>query len=375
MAGSAIRESIEAWAAVDQSGWSAQARSADLVEMLETRERLDVAIQQRVGAWDRDQCWAADDALSPVSWLVHRIPMTNTDATILVRTARHVVQHDATAKALDAGDISAVHATIIGRAVRHRESLYPEHEDTILDAARQLPPTEFRDVMRYWGSCADDQLARGNARGNLDGNYLDLTRTFGGVGHVDGRFDPLSYAALLNVLDTMEPPDPKDALHRRNLSQRRADALMRLVTGDTPPEVNIDGIVDIDTAAGRMPADLTKAYCELDGVGTISPALMSVLLCDCAIGRVLLKGKSEVLDLGRRTRLITPALRRALRLRDKTCVEPGCTLPAKYCDGHHIIHWTKYGPTNLPNVELRCRRHHLLQHQRDLAAAMTTRRE
>jgi len=375
MAGSAIRESIEAWAAVDQSGWSAQARSADLVEMLETRERLDVAIQQRVGAWDRDQCWAADDALSPVSWLVHRIPMTNTDATILVRTARHVVQHDATAKALDAGDISAVHATIIGRAVRHRESLYPEHEDTILDAARQLPPTAFRDVMRYWGSCADDQLARGNARGNLDGNYLDLTRTFGGVGHVDGRFDPLSYAALLNVLDTMEPPDPKDALHRRNLSQRRADALMRLVTGDTPPEVNIDGIVDIDTAAGRMPADLTKAYCELDGVGTISPALMSVLLCDCAIGRVLLKGKSEVLDLGRRTRLITPALRRALRLRDKTCVEPGCTLPAKYCDGHHIIHWTKYGPTNLPNVELRCRRHHLLQHQRDLAAAMTTRRE
>src|SRR6476646_7667245 len=112
MAGSAIRESIEAWAAVEQSGWSAQARSADLVERLETRERLDAAIQQRVGAWDRDQCWAADDALSPVSWLVHRIPMTNTDATILVRTARHVVQHDATAKALDAGDISAVHATI-----------------------------------------------------------------------------------------------------------------------------------------------------------------------------------------------------------------------------------------------------------------------
>jgi len=322
-------EAVNRAAALDRSDWSATAQSALLVELLQAQERLAALITGVAGQWDRDKCWAADDALSPVSWLVHRIPMTNTDATILVRTARHVVQHDATAKALEAGDISAVHATIIGRAVRHRESLYPEHEDTILDAARQLAPTAFRDVMRYWGSCADDQLGRGNARGELDGNYLDLTRTFGGVGHVDGRFDPLSYAALLNVLDTMEPPDPKDALHRRNLSQRRADALMRLVTGDTPPEVNIDGIVDIDTAAGRMPADLTKAYCELDGVGTISPALMSLYLCDCAIGRVLMRGKSEVLDLGRRTRLITPSQRRALRLRDRTCVEPGCSLPRR----------------------------------------------
>jgi hypothetical protein len=180
---------------------------------------------------------------------------------------------------------------------------------------------------------------------------------------------------LLKVLDEMEPPDPKDAATRRNSSQRRADALMRLVTGDQAPEVNIDGIVDIDTAAGRIPSDLTQAICELDGVGTISPALMNLLLCDCAVGRVLMRGKSEVLDLGRRTRLITPSLRRALKIRDRTCVEPGCTLPATYCDGHHIIHWTKHGPTNLPNLELRCRRHHLRQHQRDLQTAMANRRE
>ena len=375
MPGSGVLEAIEAAAAADDSGWSAAARSENLVELLQAQERLAAVIQQKVGAWDRDQCWAADDALSSVSWLLHRVPMTDTDATILVRTARHVTAHEATGKALDAGDISSTHATIIARAVRHRESLYPEHEDTILDAARQLAPTPFRDVMRYWGSCADDQLDRGRARGDLDGNYLDLTRTFGGVGHAHGRFDPLSLAALIKVLDEMEPPDPRDAPIRRPVSQRRADALMRLVTGDTPPEVNIDGFVDLDTAAGRIPTDLTKAYCELDGIGTISPALMSLLLCDCAIGRVLMHGKSEVLDLGRRTRLITPALRRALRLRDRTCVEPGCTLPASYCDGHHIIHWTQHGETNLPNLELRCRRHHLRQHQRDLAAARMKRRE
>jgi hypothetical protein len=375
MAESPILASIEAAATADDSGWSAAARSAELVELLRAQERLAALVQRKVGAWDRDQCWAADDALSPVSWLLHRVPMTNTDATILVRTARHVAQHDATAKALDAGDISSSHATIIGRAVRHRESLYPEHEDTILDAARQLAPTEFRDVMRYWGSCADDALNRSRAQDDLDGNYLDLTRTFGGVGHAQGRFDPLSLAALIKVLDEMEPPDPKDAAIRRNLSQRRADALMRLVTGDKAPEVNVDAIVDVDTMAGRMPTDLTTAWCELEGVGTISPALMSLLLCDCAIGRVLMRGKSEVLDLGRRTRLITPSQRRALRIRDRGCVEPGCSLPARFCDGHHKIHWTRHGDSDLDNLELRCRRHHLRQHQRDLYTAMAPRRE
>jgi uncharacterized protein DUF222 len=375
MARSAIRDAIETAGGVDRSGWSAAARSAELVELLEAQERLGALIQRTTGEWNRDQCWAADDARSAVSWLLHRVPITSTDAAILVRTARHVARHDATAKALDAGDISAAHTTIIGRAVQHRESLYPEHEDTILDAARSLAPTQFRDAMQHWASCADDVLGRGGSRRDLDGNYLDLATTFGGVGHLEGRFDPLSFATLKKVLDEMEPPDPKDAPIRRSLSQRRADALMRLITGERAPEVNVDAIVDIDTIAGRMPTDLTRAHCEIDGVGTISPALMSLLLCDCAIGRVLLRGSSEVLDLGRRTRLITPSLRRALRVRDRTCVEPGCTLPASYCDGHHIIHWTHHGETNLPNLELRCRRHHLRQHQRDLQAARVNRRE
>ena len=369
------KATIEEWAAVDRSGWSAAARSAELVDLLAAQERLAAMVQQATGEWDRDQCWAADDALSPVSWLLHRAGLTKQDAMVLVRTGRHVVAHEATAKALDAGDISSAHSTIIGRAVRHRESLYPEHEDVILDAARQLAPTAFRDVMRYWASCADDQLNRGGARGELDGNYLDLTTTFGGVGHLEGRFDPLSIATLKKVLDEMEPPDAKDAPIRRSISQRRADALLRLAGGEEAPQVHVDAIVDLDTLAGRMPTDLTQACCELDGIGFISPALMSLYLCDCAIGRVLMRGKSEVLDLGRRTRLITPSLRRALRVRDRTCVEPGCTLPANYCDGHHIIHWTQHGQTNLPNLQLRCRRHHLRQHQRDLHAARTHRRE
>ena len=45
-----------------------------------------------------------------------------------------------------------------------------------------------------------------------------------------------------------------------------------------------------------------------------------------------------------------------------------------HLDAHHIVHWTAHGPTTLANLELRCRRHHILQHQRDLRAALAHRR-
>jgi len=116
MAGSSRRKAvIEEWAAVDRSGWSAAARSAELVDLLEAQERLAALVQHATGEWDRDQCWASDDALSPVSWLLHRVALTRQDAMVLLRTARHVVSHEATAKAMDVGDISSAHATIIAR--------------------------------------------------------------------------------------------------------------------------------------------------------------------------------------------------------------------------------------------------------------------
>src|SRR4051812_50163631 len=94
MARSAIRDAIEAAARVDRSGWSAAARSAEPVEPLEAQERLDALIQRTTGEWDRDQCWAADDARPPVSWLGHRVPMTSTDAPLPPRTPPHLNPHD-----------------------------------------------------------------------------------------------------------------------------------------------------------------------------------------------------------------------------------------------------------------------------------------
>ena len=366
-----VREAVDAAAAIDRAGWSGAAKSDAVLELLGAQERLAALVAAVVGEWDGDQSWALDGSLSPVAWLAHRAPLTRQSASTLVRTARHVVANEQTAKALDVGDITSAHVEIAAQAAKHREELYAEHEDVILAAARSLSPSGFRSVMQHWRSCADDAKDHKNAKDQLEGNYLDINPTFEGVGHLDGRLDPVLTVSMIRVLDRMEPPDAFDGITPpRTQARRRADALARLIAGDRPPRVSIDVIVDIDTLAGRPAPDLESACCEINGYGPVSPAIVRMLACDAAIGRILMRGKSEVLDVGRRTRLVTPAQRRALGVRDRGCVVPGCTAPGTWCDGHHIVHWTAHGPTDIANLQLRCRRHHLQQHQRDLETAL-----
>ncbi len=68
------------------------------------------------------------------------------------------------------------------------------------------------------------------------------------------------------------------------------------------------------------------------------------------------------IDVGRRTRTVSPALRRALAVRDGRCRGHGCTVPAAWTDAHHIVHWADGGQTCLTNLVLLCRRHHRLLH-------------
>jgi hypothetical protein len=75
------------------------------------------------------------------------------------------------------------------------------------------------------------------------------------------------------------------------------------------------------------------------------------------------EGKSgEPLNIGRKSRTIPPAIRRALKRRDGGCRFPGCTC-SKFVDAHHIQHWADGGETSMGNLVLLCRRHHRLVHE------------
>ena len=85
------------------------------------------------------------------------------------------------------------------------------------------------------------------------------------------------------------------------------------------------------------------------------------LCCDAAVVEATRGPNGEVLDVGRRTRTIPPALRRALEIRDGGCRFPGCGL--RFGEGHHIVHWADGGETKLSNLVLLCRFHHRAVHE------------
>ena len=64
---------------------------------------------------------------------------------------------------------------------------------------------------------------------------------------------------------------------------------------------------------------------------------VSRLLCDCALHRVVMKGRSAVLDYGMSTRTIPAPLWYALVVRDEGCRFPGCDRPSWWCQGHHVV--------------------------------------
>ena len=86
------------------------------------------------------------------------------------------------------------------------------------------------------------------------------------------------------------------------------------------------------------------------------------LSCDAALVALRHGAAGEVLDVGRRTRAVPTALRRALLDRDRSqCQFPGCN--SRHCDAHHVVHWADGGETRLQNLVLCCRFHHRAVHE------------
>jgi hypothetical protein len=115
--------------------------------------------------------------------------------------------------------------------------------------------------------------------------------------------------------------------------------------------------VDMDT----LSADGEPGRSELEEGVRVSGETSRRLSCDAALVRVTHGPDGSTLDVGRRTRTISPALRRALEVRDRGCRFPGCGL--RFTDAHHVRHWADGGETSLSNCALLCGFHHRLVHE------------
>ncbi len=135
-------------------------------------------------------------------------------------------------------------------------------------------------------------------------------------------------------------------------------------TGGHRPQMVIT--IDLDRLQRGIGAATTP-----DGTATGTPmsaATARRAACDAGILPAVLGSAGQPLDIGRDTRVIPTAIRRALILRDRGCTFPGCHRPPNWTDAHHLRHWADGGPTSLANLTLLCGHHHRTVHTRNWAA-------
>lgn len=237
---------------------------------------------------------------------------------------------------------------------------------------------------------ADHLAAPGAALNAWKHRYLDYHSAADGSVVLEGRLPAelgaLFLQALERAVEWMRSEDhqgrgprfetrvPDEAVPERQQAQaRRADALALLAERFLAASPSLDDsintadrfLITVHASAEALPeygpVDPRDPPQFEDG-SVAAPETVRRLGCDAAVLRILETSEGEPLDVGRKTRVIPPALRRALKRRDGGCRFPGCT-HTRFVDGHHIQHWADGGATSLANLVSVCRFHHRLIHE------------
>ncbi len=161
---------------------------------------------------------------------------------------------------------------------------------------------------------------------------------------------------------------------RRTLRFNRADGLVslarRFVTGDVPRSP-FEIVVTVTADAVQGGAREEDAIAMLDDGGCVAAETARRLACDAGVVHMTEDEHGNPLNVGRRSRVISSAMRRALFKRDRTCRFPGCT-NTLFTEGHHIEHWANGGETKLTNLLRLCDRHHAFVHEYGYRIVMGT---
>jgi hypothetical protein len=344
--------------------------NTDLHSELVRREkasRLDAAERLAlIAEMDRRRSFEDEGFLSATSWLRDRFRISGGEAKRWVELARRLAELPEVARALADGDISFDHARLLAcAAVDHPQHFEDDHK-VLIDAARELSPANLRKALDYWRQAHNAEASVAEEQRRFDRRKVFASQTLDGMWRLDGYSDPESGAVIQTALHAAMEPWALDPNDERTPAQRRHDALVDICRfyldhaeipqqGGERPHVTVQ--VDLATLEGRA-----GKTCELDSTGVVSPETARRLACDAGVSRVITRGPSEPLDVGRRTRTIPPAIRRALVVRDGGCVADGCDRPPRWTDAHHRVHWADGGPTSLDNLVLLCRRHHRMAH-------------
>jgi hypothetical protein len=355
----------------DLPGWLSTLHDASLGEpLIEIRaviDRSEAVFADGVRRFDKSGEYKADGALSLTEWLRSRCKLSGGAAAERVEVARQMEKLPKTEAAFTSGAVGYQHAVVMARAAEHvGAAAVRKEEASLLQAAQTMDPGHFTAVAKSFEHRVDAASALAEANHAYQRRYFHLSEPQDGMVRLDGILDLEGGATLKTALSALMPPPSKD--DDRTPGQRRADALVDL--GRKP----LDGS-KLGTVGGQRPHLLITASAEtllglngappaeMAGVGPIPMETAQRHACDPTVSWLLGQAELENESSSHAHRQIPAATRRALVARDRACVFNGCHRPAIWCDGHHLVWWTRGGQTALPNLALVCGRHHRMLHE------------
>ncbi|HJS27269.1 MAG TPA: DUF222 domain-containing protein [Actinomycetota bacterium] len=366
---SELRSALDGLRAEDVSALSEAALATDLDELERAGRIIEAERGRRLVEFERRKSYAVDGHLSAATWLADRQTISAAAAEATVRTARSLQQMPTTAEALGQGDISTSAVRMLAAAQEAAPIAFKQSEAALVEVARAAPFGELRRVLAHWRMAADPDGAIQEEDRRFERRSLNVSPAADGMVAVAGELDPETGQSLISALRAVadheaRTGDPKDM---RTPTQRRADALGELcrqwldsldrptVGGERPHVVVTMDVRTLEARAGHG--------AELDDTGAVTSEAARRIACDANVTRVITDAASEPLEVGRRTKTVPTALRRAVAVRDRCCRFPGCERPPGWCDAHHVRHWADGGETSLQNLILLCRPHHRAIHR------------
>jgi Domain of unknown function (DUF222)/HNH endonuclease len=371
-------------------------------------------------SFDAARGWAAQGFASCAHWLSWRVGWDRGTAADRLRVANKLPSLPKVAAKLEAGELSYSKARAIARvatpATEEVLLIYAEHlpaaqlervcakvkivedgKQALLAKAQGLPPppppertvqlrglddgmVSVRAVLRAEEAALLIEVIQRAAKQGTEPPREDVAPRCdeeGAACSCDSAADPARAANAAPARATYDP---------RELPRTRADGLMTVIQayarGASPERTPVELIVTVPaavlasvpaTAALEAPASVAvqsplsaPATTELPSGDALSAESTRRLACDAGLVEVLVEGSTaanpQPLSVGRKTRTIPAAIKRALLARDRTCRFPGCS-HRLYLDGHHIRHWVDGGETEIGNLMLLCSTHHSYVHE------------
>ncbi|MEI2819906.1 MAG: DUF222 domain-containing protein [Marmoricola sp.] len=393
---SSVRTTIYGAADVNPSFMSTADKAEALRELAAAKAQL-TELHLRVLATATDLA-EESAAHNPATWLSTETRSRHEDARAQWRLARSMdLRYQELAAGMREGSVNADQAHVIAACLDAlpREvgtELLGEAEANLIHQCAKFGPRELSKLGRrildvVAPEIADEAEAKRLAALEEAGRRktrLTLRRLGDGTTRLSGRLPDAAATRLATYLEaftnprktTQEMPDPivasLDPLARLTYPRRLGEAFVQLLECMEPNRLPLHSgdatTLIITMSLDQLRSDLATA--DLLGGGLVpgaDPDRITAhearrMACSAHLIPAVLGADSEVLDLGRGQRLFSRAQRKALLLRDQTCLSEGCQLPGTWAEAHHWVSWLDGGLTDLDNAGLLCRHHHQRAH-------------